>query len=343
MGIYFVGAEDCDFLNFGGGVVTTDSSHFRSAYARCALQINVTTPTSYGLSSYWASPTGAFTQSSFWMTARYYDASISNAGDAGYLVRWNDSSGNARLLVGYDCQSNDTGPSTWLYQLKTVDSSGNVTILANSVAGINSGYVAKLDFYVDYASAGSFQMYVDGVPFLSYTGNLTTNGLTTLAGFNLGQSTQGNDNAGIVAWSEVIVSSSDTRSMSLETLPPNGQGATSQWTGDATGNSVNEVVLNDSSGISSDTADQIELFTQPGTSVAPFIAAVAVTARAMTASGAPQNIGLLLRSGGVTGSSPAEALANSFGFHQYIWTTDPATGNPFASLSTVQTGIESLA
>jgi hypothetical protein len=129
--------------------------------------------------------------------------------------------------------------------------------------------------------------------------------------------------------------------MSLQTLPPSGAGAISQWTGDGTGGSVNEITINDSSGITCGASAQEELFTQSGTLAAPFICAVGVSARAMTGSGAPQHLNLAVARSGTTYLSPGKAVGTAFGFSQYIWQSDPSSGANWTSLASLQIGVES--
>ncbi len=345
MTIYWAGQEDLDFQNIGGATVQT--ANYRSSYARCALtvpgnqQTNVT-----GMVTYWQTG-NIFSLGNFWQSARCQDTSYSEyceANGTGFLIRWYDAAGLPRLQVAGIPGGSTTSLSG--FNLQSINAAGTVTTLATNV-GFPSNYIAKLDFQINYLSG--FTMFIDGLPYLNYAGTLATDGNTTLSGFALGQSSQfggntgeGGGGSGYAYWSELVVSSTDTRSMSLQTLPPTGAGATSQWAGDANGDTVNAIDLNDSAGITSSTANQVELFTQAGTLTAPYVAAIVVSARAMTGATSPQNLSLVVHQSGTNYASPEQPLAGYFGAHQYVWNNDPSTGQPFANVTTMQTGVQSL-
>jgi hypothetical protein len=225
-----------------------------------------------------------------------------------------------------------------------VDSSGLISNIATTNGGFNQNYPAKIDMYVNYANAGAVIVYIDTVPVLTYSGNITTNSVTTLTGVNLGQVLNtggGGAFAGSgTSWSEIIVASSDTRGLSLQTLVPSGNGASSQWTGNYS--NINELTINDSAGIGSNTANQLSLFSQSGSYTAPFISAIAISARSITANGAPQHLTLAVHEGNTTSTAGTFAPSTYYGLNQYIWQTDPITGTYWSNTTNVQIGAQSL-
>jgi len=349
MTIIWAGGEDLDFECIGGAPVET--AYYRSSYARCALGVPVQRTATTGMVTYWNTG-NIFALANFWLSARCADTSYcspSNEDGNSFLVRWYDAAGLPRLQVsGIPWGDGNRGNSSLNgFRLQTLNAAGTVTTIATTTNGFVDNYIAKLDFHINYLS--SFTMYVDGLAHLTFTGTLATDANTGLGGFSLGQSAQygsdlniGSGAGGTAYWSELIIATTDTRSMSLQTLPPTGAGATSAWVGDANGDTVNLVSFNDGAGITSASAGEIELFTQGGTYTAPYIAGIVVSARAMTGSSAPQNMSLLLNQGGTTYASPALALGGYFAAYQYVWQSDPSTGAPFAVISSMQTGIESL-
>jgi hypothetical protein len=337
----FVGGEDCDLQNVGGCPVST--SIYRSGFSRCSLGVG-SQATRVPQTSFW-NAYNVFASNSFWFSARCYDSSVSEASTSGapqgFLIRFTDALGIVRLQIASPSWGSN---STAIFQLQSVNAAGTVTNLATSVSGFTPGYWAKFDFQINYSTSGGFTWYVDNYPLLSYVGNVTTDGVTQLNGFALGFAAQSATPITSYAyWSEIIVSTVDTRSLSLQTLAPTGAGATSTWSGDSNGDTVNEMVVNDGSGITTSSAGQYELFTQAGTLSAPFVVAVIVSARAMTSPGQPQNIKMVLNKSGTSYTSSTIAVSDSYQNNQYVWTTDPSTGLAWTSISGVQIGIESIA
>ncbi|MEJ0015728.1 MAG: hypothetical protein WDN25_04030 [Acetobacteraceae bacterium] len=259
-----------------------------------------------------------------------------------FLIRFTDAAGVVRLRL--ISSPNNASSSASQFILQKVNAAGTATTLATSFTGFTKNYLAKLSFMIDYQVSGSFVWYIDGVPVLSCTGDLTTDSVTALAGFDLGQPCC-NQNTEIVGghgdWSEAIVADTDPRSLALYTVPPSGAGATSDWDGASDGSTVNEITMNQSSGISTAVADEVALFSQAGTLVSPFIVDVAVSASAMTSPGNPQNLAMALRRSGTTYFGGDQPVDTAFGNIQTGWAIDPSTAAPWTSLSGLQIGVKS--
>jgi hypothetical protein len=163
-------------------------------------------------------------------------------------------------------------------------------------------------------------LYVNGVQAATYSGDVTTDGQTSLAQLWLGSgdATWGTD------YSEVIVSTADTRLMHLDTIKPVANGNTMAWTGSVS--NINQATYNDSTTISSATSGQIAEFTVPALPAGNWqIAAVVQSARAIEQAGGPQNLQFDTRTGGTDYQSANQPLTVAFGYYYYIWSTNPNT------------------
>lgn len=172
-----------------------------------------------------------------------------------------------------------------------------MTTLATAGNTLSTDTLQKVDIYVNCAVAGQVQVYLDGTKIIDYSGDVTTNSATALASAVFGQD-HANGSSFADYWSEIIVSTTDTRSLSLVTLLPAAAGNTFNWTG-ATSD-VNEVTLDDATLITSATAGEIAQTTVSTTGVGGTagIVALVVNAGAQKGGTGPQNADLTVRTGG---------------------------------------------
>lgn len=312
---YFVGGEDHDFTRIGtGSVDTATTAARRTAYARCSLKATG------GFGDGWV---GTFTSavSTFWFTARLYNAS---SGSNGYeIFAFRDSNGLKRLVLL--CTSSNS------FKIVKRDTSANNTDLVSNIgtSNIANGVLSKLDIFINYATSGSIQMYLDGTLVANYTGDITTNGSTSLAGFIM-NGTSGNG----AYWSEVICCDTDTRALGLGTVSPSATGNAFTFDSGSV-SSINETTLDDSTIITSGTAGQIAEFTV--SSLVPSISGYAIkglfiTARSSKGPTGPQTMKGTVRTGGADYSTASQALQNaSFGRVTYSFLTNPATSSAWAA------------
>ncbi|MGZ5545083.1 MAG: hypothetical protein ACXWIU_10445 [Limisphaerales bacterium] len=313
---YFIGGEDSDFTKIGVTTVDTSTNMRRTANARCALRIGPGQVAGDGWVGTLSAP-----QSSLWFTGRFFNSSSQPSTSAAEILQFRDSSGTKRLAL-----HNNNSTLT----LSKVSAAGAYTQLATSSFLPGNGITYKVDVSINYSASGSFQLYADGSPILSYTGNMVTDSATSIASFMLAAWNSNNNGS---AWSEIICADVDTRSMGLTTLAPTANGNTFNF--DA-GNyaSVNETILDDSTVITSGTVGQVAQFTvgSSGVSGAPAIRAVCVAARAGKGSTGPQSAKIGVRTGGADYVSGSIALqSGSLGRIQNIFVTNPATGNAWAA------------
>lgn len=310
---YFIGGEDHDFSQIGTGntVDTGQTQARRTANARCALVTN------FSASNCWVGTLSA-PQSTFWLTARAYPWAQGNGSD---LFSFRDASGVKRLSV--------VGSNPVV--LKTTNAVGTVTTVATGTGTVTGGALQKIDVFVRYGTSGAFQIYVNNVLILDYSGNLVTDSATTLVSFGLGAA--GTSSSSFNCWwSEVICADTDTRFMSLVTLTPSAAGNTNNWDVGTVGN-INEITLDDSTMISSGTVGQVAQYTVGSSGVTGTvpIKAVAISARAAKAAGGPQSAKFNVRTGGADFSSASVALQSTFSRVQGIFSTNPNSGAAWAN------------
>ena len=268
MTILFVGGEDLDFTPIGATYNSTgiaisvadgdsNSINFRPAFACCALNPTVSTgdvePGDVATIVSFIR-TQPFNASNLWLTARVTSSSISSftgtIANPG-MINLRDASGVLRLqLQPVNCAVS----SPWM--LQKVSAAGVTTTLATSGTGLSDSpsIPDKIDWQVNYATAGGAALYINGNQVLTYTGDVTTDGATTLATADFG----GLDGP-IWAWSEVIIATTDTRMMALASLPPAAAGATSHWTGSDA--NLKGIAYSNRSGINTATAGAVQQLT----------------------------------------------------------------------------------
>jgi hypothetical protein len=293
MAYYFMGGEDLDFSPIGGPTITTNASLFRTGFARCGLATGAgqrwRVPASYGYSV-----TG-----NWWWTARLIQEMFS-----GNLLIFNGPGDVAALAIDYNGN------------VFTI-TGGVPTLVSPSTGPVPFNVLTKADINVNFGSSGSITVYFDGDIINEFTGNVT-GGQSSLAGFDMGS-------GGTSIWSEVMWADHDTRALGLVTLPAVANGNANTWDVHAVGN-IDGIQFNDAQTDQSGTALQIDQYTVGALPSGNFgIDAVEVVARAVTTSGAPQNLQLMVRAGGTNYNSSSILQGVAFQRNANIWLTNPNT------------------
>lgn len=323
--IYFGGGEDSEFYQMGGGGVTTTSTRFRSAYARCAL-------TTIGLSTaqgdnYWQNAV-AFAQSEFWFTAQTIIQAVQNV--ANPMIDFLDASNIPRLRIS------GAGGSTTLWRVDKLNAAGTVTQLGSNFSmSVSSSSVDKLDVNIVYSASGTFTLYLNRTQVFTYSGDVTTDSATALANIRLRcETTTGLGN--VRCWSEVIVSDSDTRAMSLKTFPPVANGNTHDFdVGSPAAANVNEITLDDATLDGSSLAGQIDEYTitslTPGTFA---VVSIGVSARVQYGiqGPSPTQVALIVRTGGTDYFSDVFSPEVAWTSVQNWWAENPDTSSAWADV-----------
>lgn len=341
--ILFAGGEDFNFVGEGGTIasvatnglfaVDTTAGRFRSGYARYALTFQ---QGANGTSAYYLKNTPSFASSSFWFSARLYCQSQGQNSTTPF-IRFMDSSNVIRLRVR---MNTSIWPSTIV--IDKLDAAGSATTLATSTAifGSQSPAIAdKIDVFVNYAVSGTFTVYCNGVQIVTYSGDVTTNSVTSLSSFDITTPNlfaSGGVNQGVAAsWSEMIVSTRDTRNMSLVTQAPTAIGNSNAWTGGTVANiSANFYgTTSDINPFSTSNVNVLQEFTvAPSLPAGNFsVLSVVQTARITLGSSGPGNIQLVVRTGGADFTSSNITVPSAWTTVTNAWDTNPNTSAPWAA------------
>lgn len=343
----FRGAEDMHFSPIAVPISDTTVGRFRAGYARCALQSANPVAASRSapspnqvLGRGWRIPSSyGIVAGNFWFTARIYNGPSDTVGGSGQF--WNALSAGDVCRLQLRRPGNFSFSGTPTFDLIKVDAAGNSTFLATSTGALVTNAVTKIDINLNYSTNGFFRLYADGDLILSYTGDVTTDGVTALTGIDLGSWSTANN--GYTDWSEVIWDTTDTRSMGLVTVAPTGAGSLQQWTG--TFSDVTQITNNDLSFNSAGSAGLEQLYNNNSLPTGEFsIVDFTSTARAAT-SGTPAHYDFELVTHAATYDSPNQAPISSLSLQYYFWTTNPNTGLPWtiSEINVLQQGMKSVA
>lgn len=319
--ILFAGGEDVDFVCTGTCSNSTSASTFRSSFARGSYGsvASASDPPSNRFS------TATFTAStSIWVHAQacvgagLCSTASTTSGDQ--WLRVMDSGGNATLLL------RGTGTANQV-KISSRTSGGVFTDLVTCSSAISDSALSQIDLFIDYGASGSVTLFKDSVQVCTYSGDVTNgDGSTTLqavefAGVGVGATGY---------WSEVVVSTTDTRAMALYRLTPNGAGNAVSWGGSNPCTAiVNNNPFNDGSFATSSASDQLLQCTTTNTIPAGTWAvnAVVMSARLRRGTSGPQTFNYSTRTGGSDFTNGVDlSLTTSFAnYSNYIQATNPNT------------------
>lgn len=359
--ILFAGGEDLNYQTIGCGVIQSSvpgtanfgvdatATHFRSGYARFGIGASFATAQQIYLRS-----NIAFSSSNFWTTGRLWNNNTASGNNPGNpIMRWCDSSGVVRLRLRQPNSTSYPG----LVTIDTVNAAGTAVTLATSVITMGSqapSVADKIDVYINYAVAGTFTVYFNGTQIVTYSGDITTNGQTSLSYVDLGW--PGGPNVGgtvnIIAWSECIVSTRDTRNMSLLTQAPTANGTTHNWDqGTAANAAANIFATSDAAPQYASSAGLIQEYqVTPAPPTGNFgIISVVQMARATVGSSGPTKFEFVTRTGGADFvSTPDVSPGAAWATYVYLWDTNPNTSAPWltselpASSTSFNMGLKSI-
>jgi hypothetical protein len=311
MAILFAGGEDCDAELVTAGVgFDTGGNGRRVGYGRGALftqYYSNTDPNDYRVKFLkWNAPASDFWASFYWYAA------VNGALNTQW-VSFYDPAGVRRLVI------RGTGGDMKLSTRNAAGTLADIGVLTS--ANPNLSQTVKVDIHVNYAAAGSVSIYFNGVLKATVSGNLLTDAATTLQQLEIGGLGYGDR-----CWfSEVIVATTDTRSMSLVTLTTSNAGAAQNWTGAAA--NVNQAAMtNDAQYVWTDTNDTVQQYLPGALPVGAFnVKALVHSARALVGATGPQHLAFVTRVGSTDYASPDKSPLQSFGGVNHIQETNPAT------------------
>jgi hypothetical protein len=318
MSFYFIGGEDHDFTKVGGAAVTVDTATSAARYtanSRCSLKVGPSAATTDGWSGSLSSA-----QTDFWLSAQLYASSTTTTANCELLSLTDGATRRVVLRMN---------SATGFIDVCKRTAAGVYTVLASTGVKPSIG-LQKIDLHVSYIASGTIDFYMGNTLLGSYSGDFRTDSATSLSGFVLGNGTT--NGAQFSAWSEAIVSSSDTRGLSLVTMAPAANGNTFAWSNSYA--SVDETTLDDAdlctSSVTGDLAQTTITALSGLSSGTPAIRAVCVSARAQKGGSGPQNAYLNVRTGGNDYDSSSVALPAAFGRVAAVFETNPATSGSWA-------------
>ena len=336
--ILFAGGEDINFAVIGGSMqstvtnnnpgIDTTSGRFRSGYARYAITFALNNSSGGGQNVCWIRSQPAFAASTFWCSARLLGGGGSSS-SSNHFFRWADVNGTVRLRIRANNLSSP-GPVV----IEKVSAAGTVTALVTSAlnfSSVGSATPDKVDVYINYAVAGQITLYCNGTQICTYSGDVTTDGVTSLSYWDIGPlwASNGGGNT-LTAWSEMIVSTRDTRNMSLVTQVASANGNADTFTaGTAANLAANTMSTGQASPNYSLSAGQIQQYTvTPALPAGSFgVVSVVHTALATIGTSGPTKFDFMVRTGGADFTSPDIAPTLAWAAYAYAWDVNPNTGN----------------
>lgn len=241
--ILFKGAEPGDFTVIGQSSVRytaaagtvywqTGAGTYRSSYARGSIIVGGMASGSLQNVLFLR---GAFAASSdFWFTARMrtsFSGNILSSATPPRVISFEDAGGQRRLQIRMTGTNISAGAS-WV--MESVNNSNVATQLGSAFTyGLTDGDQTpnKIDVHVVYGTSGSITVWFNGTQVYSFSGDVTTNSATALASVTLGSAAIPANTTvqAFTAWSEVLISTRDTRRMALAARPAIVQGTGQDW------------------------------------------------------------------------------------------------------------------
>jgi len=260
--------------------------------------------------------------STIWVHGQYC-ANVCGANDTtsgAQMLRVIDSLGNPTLIV------RGTGTGGQL-KISSRTAAGAFTDLVTCPAAVTI-QITQLDLRVNYGASGEVTLFSNSVSVCDFTGNVTNgDGATTLTQVELSSS------GSTSFWSEVIVATTDTRAMARFTANTVANGNTTGFSGSNICSSIwSATAFNDTSFGSSGSNNVLHECTI-NSSIPPGVYSVlglGMSARVLVGSSGPAHFDFVTRVNGTDFPSPDFAPTQTFSnIANFIFTTNPATGNPW--------------
>jgi len=308
MSILWCGGEDIDFSIGAATSFFSNTAAFRNTYARGAYFVGSNADArSVAFSG------GAIT--SCWLS--FQISANSNATASKRLFGLSKSGTNAMLLLATASASGTRlALSKW---------DGSTLTQLAAEAGNNYSGLLRVDLQlVNYGASAVVNVYVNSIQVISFSGDVTVLGNTSLDQVVLIGAT-----ATQPLISEVIVANEDTRSFpGLMTLALTGAGTTDSWSG--VFSTINQTTISDTSPNFTNTAAQDQQFniTDLPTGGAFVIKAVKIAARmAVSATPTATKVSLGYNSGGSAafGTGAQKTLTTAYLTYEQLDATNPVT------------------
>lgn len=334
MTILFAANEAQDLLAVGSPTITVQSGTTVRRSANTRVSFNVGVSAGNQIANYVMAELGS-TYTNLWVTWRGYLASTTST--SGYPLLVFGRSGTKRVGVF------GSGTTSKLCVGK-IDASNSFTNLASETGTYSTATLYKFDLQIiNYGASGTINLYranSDGTGsslIATYTGDLTTNSETALSQIFLGVSAP-IASSGQGYFSELVVSTTDTRGMGLSTLAPAANGNAFQWSGSYT--DVNDtatvdatfITANANNDLAQTTIDTSLLGTPSG------IEAVIISHRSRAGATIPK-VTPNLRLGGTDYFGTQITPAAGFTTYQEIFATNPNTSTAWVYTDLTAAGV----
>lgn len=320
MSILWCGGEDVDFPVFTGCWMS--SGPRRAGYDRCSISIS-----SAAAAKSAPFPGGAVT--SAWLSFRYY-AGYPHANDC-FCGLGASATASSGLYVGLD-SATATKIALWKYNGTTW------TQLASETGTSLTDGKIHMEL-INYGANAIVRVYFNSVLIITYEGDVTVAGVTNVDSVFLGPV------AIVIYITEIIVSTTDTRNMSLVTTYPSAAGDTLDWTGAYT--TVDEDTINDADVAYDNTDGHQALYNLSNLPAGNFsVLAMKEVVRACKSSDStPTRLNLGIKSGGTVDVADTKTLTTSWASYERYMAVNPVTGVAFtpAEIDALQLCLESEA
>lgn len=295
-------------------------------------------------------------QAEGWLHFRAYDEDTSQAGSATFTFRLVDSgSGEVGVFqltndfTDYEVDILNTSPTGWTIPSSSIFGQLKFHVTTKTEANTrweNSGILADDSSYtVDFHwvisdTVGVMDMYINGVLVTHFSGDTLRLTQTTVDRLEL---SNGNSSTNGVIFSEVIVADEDTRGMRVVTLTPDGNGASTAWTGDVT--DIDETALNDVDLITTNTTAQEELFTSGNLVNDHYdVLAFVVGFRGQDDVTDVQQVAAMLRTNSLNFNGATQPMPAAFAGHYEVWNLNPDSAAAWtpAQIDAIEYGVEAI-
>jgi len=263
----------------------------------------------------------------YWVAFRW----ICMGGSSDYVFTFLDPDGT---VLG--CLKADTGVFTAVR--------GSSTLLASGTTSASGSTPFKLEIhYKPHATAGVFQVKVNGVMEIDFTGNTGTTA-------NIGKIMLGwtSDFNGEGKWDNIIVDDAEwVGDTMIQARVVNGAGDSTQWTPSTGANyaCVDEKPPSDTDYIRTNVADNVDLFAVAALGGSPeTIKCVQVQARCKKEGAPPSQLKMAVKTGGTVYLSEDTGPKVGRYLSRYgIWPLNPSTGVAWLPSDSLQIGCKSVA
>lgn len=329
----WIGGEDVDFLTALELGISTNTAHFRSAYARCAIGQGTGTAVPRQ-NQFLAFPAGAVT--SAWLSFRmFHNVNVLSNQFIGFGL----AGTNKGLFLGVSTAS------TTRLALSKYDGATRTELATEAGNLFTTAVLHKIDMQVvNYGATATVNVFLNGAQVITFSGNVAVSGMTNFDCLYQFLNTSVSN----THWeSEIIVRDSDTRGIiGLKSDALTGAGTTNNWLNNTFSN-INGTTISDANptNINTTGTDQQYNITDIADPIY-IVTSVKIAARLANSVGTiPTQVKLGYNSGGSVGfgTGAAKTTGTVFANVQQMDAINPVTGVAFvqADMNALQVDLQS--